>query len=232
MSKANWSYSGTTGPDRWDELDPAFSQCRLGQRQSPIDVPSDAEPGAPVPRFRYGPVSLDIHNNGHGIQFNILGEATLELEGSSYALRQFHFHTPSEHTLAGIRYDMEGHLVHESHDGKLLVVGLLLSVSEEDDLDGLFQRLPERPGDRLFRTDPRFNPGKLLPPGGRFYHYDGSLTTPPCTEDVAWVVFKSPLSIASEALSRYRELYVDTNRPVQPLNDRKIRMGMLPAMPA
>jgi len=219
----HWGYSGDVGPEHWGELCPAFALCACGHAQSPINL-ADAQPAALSPVvFHYGPVRLCVRNNGHSIQVECGDSSAIELDGKRYALRQFHFHAPSEHTVAGRFYDMEAHLVHASDEGTLAVVGVFMQRGRHHPgLAALWQHLPRQEGEGFTAEDVVVRPEVLLPASRRAYRYEGSLTTPPCTEGVHWVVLSEPIEISPVQLAAFRALYSGNNRPVQPRHDRSL----------
>jgi carbonic anhydrase len=222
---AEWSYSGEHGPARWGKLDPAYAVCADGTRQSPIDL-RGAQPSRLVPlTLRYRSAHVVAENNGHTIQANYAPGSSIALDGTSYALVQFHFHAPSEHTVAGQRYPMELHLVHRSAAGALAVIGVLISRgAASGTLSELFARLPAHVGQRRGLTA-RVNAGELVPAPRRAYRYEGSLTTPPCTEGVHWIVLTRPLQLSRTQIASFTKLYPHDNRPLQPRNGRSLRVG-------
>jgi carbonic anhydrase len=219
----HWSYSGDTGPEHWGELDPAFALCSLGKAQSPIDL-AHAQPAARAPvAYRYGQAALCIRNNGHSIQVECGDSSAIELDGQRYALSQFHFHAPSEHTVAGRSYDMEAHLVHASAQGELAVVGVFMRRGRyHAGLAALWQHLPQHEGESYTSGEIVVRPEVLLPASRRAYRYEGSLTTPPCTEGVHWIVLAEPIEISPAQLAAFRALYNGNNRPPQPRHDRPL----------
>jgi carbonic anhydrase len=234
----SWSYEGEKGPERWGDLDPAFALCKSGTKQTPIDLPSDApavDPAAGL-SFSYAPVPLRVLNNGHTVQVTNDGTSAVSFGGVRYALKQFHFHSPSEHTIGGRSFDMEMHLVHANDDGQLLVVGVLLSKGAASSLLApVWDAMPASKSEServvagaaidLVAALPNAassSSGALIR-GTRYVHYDGSLTTPPCTEGVNWFVALDAGEISDEQITRYRAATGgNTNRPVQSLNGRSV----------
>jgi carbonic anhydrase len=229
---AHWGYAAEDGPGKWSALDPAFGVCASGQKQSPIDLPATAPTtaGAPalMPQLRPTPFPLGIVDNGHTIQVNGDGKSTAELAGTSYSFAQFHFHVPSEHTIAGKTFDAELHAVHKSADGKLFVVGVLFSKGAENAaLAPVFAAMPLPPP-----NDERKVPGAsidlaaIIGAKPRLYRYEGSLTTPPCSEGVQWAVVDpsaTPATMSAAQLAELaRALHGDNHRPPQPLGARSV----------
>ena len=227
--RAAWTYAGATGPEHWSDLDPSFSACSRGSRQSPIDLPpppgSSTAPAVASPHW--DPVPLSIVNNGHTVQVDDAAPSSLVLDGVTYSLVQFHFHTPAEHTLEGRAFDAEVHLVHRAANGKLAVVALFFQRGAESAaLRPLFDAIPMEQGAPISVPGKTLDLGALVPRAPRFLSYDGSLTTPPCTEGVRWLVVlpdPKPLEIAESDLAKLRAaVHAPNNRPQQPRNDRAI----------
>ncbi|MFH1085454.1 MAG: carbonic anhydrase family protein [Chloroflexota bacterium] len=219
----HWSYSGATGPEHWGELCPAFALCSLGHAQSPIDL-AGAQPAALAPVvYHYGESALCVRNNGHSIQVECGGTSAIELDGRRYALCQFHFHAPSEHTVAGRYDDMEAHLVHVSAQRDLAVVGVFMRRGRHHaGLAALWQLLPRHAGQGYTAEEIVVHPEVLLPASRRAYRYEGSLTTPPGTEGVHWIMLAEPIELSPAQLAAFRALYAGNNRPPQPRHDRPL----------
>lgn len=222
----HWSYAGKGGPQAWGQLKPEFNVCAIGKRQSPINIEDSYTlqgPAEPL-HFNYQPSSGTVINNGHTIQVNVEGNNTLIVRGSVYNLVQFHFHTPSEEQVNYRSYAMVVHLVHKNAEGQLAVVAVLLDPGEANALiDKVWTYMPLDVGDEVRMPAGLLNLNELLPKDQRYYQYLGSLTTPPCTEGVLWMVIKQPTQISAAQLRLFQQLYPSNARPVQPVNDRPIR---------
>jgi carbonic anhydrase len=220
-----WSYEGDTGPAHWAELKPEYALAKTGKRQSPIDiVPAAAtkRDGAPL-ALAYQPTSLEILNNGHTVEDDYHGGGKLTIDGHEYALAQFHFHSPSEHTIAGRHSPMEMHLVHKDAAGKLAVVGVLIDEgAAHPELERLWKHMPATPGRTESVPGEQVDATKLLPASLASYRYSGSLTTPPCSEEVAWFVLQTPIQASKSQIEAFRRVIRDNNRPTQPLNGRTV----------
>jgi carbonic anhydrase len=218
-----WGYEGHNGAQAWGDLSPGFATCKLGQVQSPIDIrEADAKKASLPPiRFHYTPARGRLVNNGHTIQVNITGAGGIGLPDGDYALEQFHFHAPSEEKFDGRREPLDVHLVHRSAQGALAVVAVQFREGKENAaLKPVFDKLPRRNGDK--RLLPPLDVGDMLPAARGYYRFQGSLTTPPCSEQVTWHVLKEPVLISAEQLRAFRRLYSMNARPIQPLNGRLI----------
>jgi carbonic anhydrase len=223
--QVHWGYEGEEGPEAWGTLCPAFSLCAVGTKQSPIDI-ADAIPKALAIRFQYASTSLCMVNNGHAVQVNCESGGSITVEDRAYELLQFHFHAPSEHTIHGAYYAMEIHLVHEADDGDLAVVSVMIEEGERNNaLAPIWNRLPAKEGPERRCENVFVAPDDLLPADRAFYHYDGSLTTPPCTEDVQWVVLKESIALSAAQLAVFERVFMGNNRPVQPLGEREIYLS-------
>ena len=222
---AHWGYVGHEGPKFWGDLDPAYKMCKLGKNQSPIDINErDAVKACLKPVKVYYRGSADaVVNNGHTIKVKVEGRNFVVVDGKKFYLKQFHFHAPSEHTVNGKYYPFEAHFVHLDKDGNITVLGVFFKLGKEnEELAKIWKKMPEKVGEKE-RLRQRVNLEKLLPKNRDYYRYNGSLTTPPCSEGVRWIVFKEPLELSKEQLNEFKKVMgVDNNRPVQPLNARKV----------
>jgi carbonic anhydrase len=221
--EVHWSYEGEGGPEHWGELSPDNALCSRGVEQSPIDVAQPTDADLVNLDFAYQTVSpLHIVNNGHTAQVNVPAGLTLTLDGTSYSLKQFHFHAPSEHTVDGQALAMELHLVHAAEDGTLAVVGLLLAEGEAHEvLKPVFEAFPAMAGPEQ-EVAGSVELAALLPAVRTTYRYEGSLTTPPCSEGVHWLLLTEPAQVSAAQVAAFHKVFGDNARPVQPLNERTI----------
>ena len=218
--EVNWTYQGEEGPEHWGSLSADFAACSAGAMQSPIDVSGTAAGGGGEAVFDYRDTALELVNNGHTVQVNMGGDSTAILAGRRYTLLQFHFHSPSEHTVGGRHYDMEVHFVHRSDGGKLAVVGVFMEAGGANGaLQTLWDHISAEPGTKTV-AGVSINAAALLPATHGFTAYAGSLTTPPCSEGVSWFVMKQPVSVSSAQIEAFRAIMPANNRPAQPLNGR------------
>jgi carbonic anhydrase len=222
----HWSYEGEGGPQAWGKLKPEFNVCAIGKRQSPINIEDGATlqgPAEPV-QFAYTPSNGTVVNNGHTIQVDVQGENSITVRGSTYRLLQFHFHTPSEEQINFKRFPMVAHLVHKNNEGLLAVVAVLLDDGAANPaIDKVWTYMPLDTFDRVRMPQGLLNLSELLPTDQRYYQFMGSLTTPPCTEGVLWMVMKQPVTISKAQYKLFTQLYPANARPVQPLNGRPVR---------
>ncbi len=219
---AHWSYSGPAGPQTWGGLKPEFSLCANGQRQSPIDIqgglPVDLEPV----QFQYKASRFAVIDNGHTVQANLAVGNHIEVGGKRFDLKQFHFHRPSEERIDGRQFDMSLHLVHQDEQGRLAVVALLLDRgAPHGAVQKVWNNLPlEKNQEQPARVLLELN--ELLPSSSSYYTYMGSLTTPPCSEGVQWIVMRQPVSVSAEQIDLFSRLYPMNARPLQQLAGRRI----------
>ena len=220
----HWTYyAGHHGdPAHWAELDPKFEACAVGQRQSPIDIRGAVPADLPPLQFSYGAAQPTWVNNGHTVQVNLAEGATLKVGERSFNLLQFHFHTPSEEALNGKRLDLVAHFVHRDAEGRLGVVAVLFKRGAPNPAWApVLSHLP-RPGEQLTVPELSLDLASLLPAQTGYYSFEGSLTTPPCSEGVSWMVLKTPVNIGADQLAEFRKLYHWNARPLQPGHGRQI----------
>ena len=224
--EAHWSYEGDTGPQAWGKLKPDFNLCAIGKRQSPINIEDGATlqgPAEPL-QFQYQASGASVVNNGHTIQVDMLGENFITVRGSNYQLVQVHFHHPSEERVNFKSFAMVAHLVHKNAEGQLAVVAVLLEPGAANAvINTVWTYMPLDAGDRVRMPANSLDLTALLPTDQRYYQFLGSLTTPPCTEGVLWMVLKTPTAISREQIKLFAQLFPNNVRPVQPLNSRPVR---------
>jgi carbonic anhydrase len=217
----HWSYEGDTGPEHWGSLSPDFATCAKGVEQSPVDIPATAPLNPADLTFSYQPSAVTIFNNGHTIQVNYDPGSSLSLNGVKYDLVQFHFHTASEHAIGGQHEPMEIHFVHRNAQGGLAVVGVLLkSGGENATYAPIFQNLPPQASQPASVAGATVDANQLLPVQRTYWRYNGSLTTPPCTEGVKWLVMNTPVEVSDAQIAAFTSIFKNDERPVQLLNAR------------
>ncbi|HEO65932.1 MAG TPA: carbonic anhydrase family protein [Spirochaetes bacterium] len=221
--KAHWSYEGDNGPSHWGTLAKMFTMCSKGRQQSPIDVTGATDsPSLPSLEFNYKATPLKIKNNGHTVQLDYQEGSYLKIGDQTYQLLQFHFHSPSEHTLNGKSFAMEAHLVHRNKLGQLAVVGLFIKKGAENPfIKKLWKHLPKTKG-VVNEAKDLVNVLNALPKKKSYYSYSGSLTTPPCSEGVKWMILETPMELSEQQIEAFKAVFSGTARPVQPLNKRKL----------
>jgi carbonic anhydrase len=217
----HWSYSGDTGPEHWGELSPEYAACSKGVEQSPIDIPASTPLDTSGISFSYQPSALTILNNGHTIQANYDKGSSISFHGTTYELVQFHFHAASEHTIDGDHDPLEIHFVHRSAEGKLAVVGVMLETGAENPAYiPVFQNLPPAEQEPVGIPGVTVDASQMLPAQREYWTYPGSLTTPPCSEGVTWLVMDTPVQVSGGQIAAFTSIYANNARPVQPLNSR------------
>jgi carbonic anhydrase len=225
-TKAHWSYVGDTGPQAWGDMAPAFKACANGNRQSPINIEAASTvPGPAEPlHFNYQPSGGTVVNNGHTIQVDLAGDNAISVLGSRYQLLQIHFHLPSEEQLNQRGFAMVAHLVHKNAEGQLAVVAVLLDPGAANPLvNKVWAHMPQGHGERVRLSAGLLDLNQLLPADPSYYSFTGSLTTPPCTENVLWLVMKTPMPVSREQIKLFAQLFPNNARPVQALNGRVVR---------
>lgn len=216
----HWSYEGDHGPEAWGDLKPEYSLCKTGAHQSPVDlIYKKPQSNRPI-KVSYQETTTRVIDNGHTVQLNFDPGNTIELDGVTYQLTQAQFHTPSEHTISGNRLPMELQLIHQGPNDELAVLGvILIEGTPHSIVESIWQNMPIQKGMEK-ELNFKINPNDLIPQTRTYYHYTGSLTTPPCTEGVSWNVFNTPVTLSKEQILTFRQLYPNNSRPVQPLGDR------------
>ena len=222
----HWQYGGATGPQNWGQLKPEFQTCMLGKRQSPIDIRDGIKVHLEPIQFEYRPTAFRVIDNGHTVQVNLDSGNVITVSGRRYELLQFHLHRPSEERINGRQFDLVAHLVHKDAEGRLAVVAVLMDQGKDNPMVQLvWNSLPLEKG--VEQASPALIDLNLMLPETRMYYtYMGSLTTPPCSEDVLWLVMKQPASLSRDQLGIFSRLYSNNARPVQPLGGRLIKEGL------
>lgn len=224
-----WEYEGENGPVKWAELDPKFRTCGSGKRQSPINIDTrSTEKAALKPiQFNYKAGPAELVNNGHTVQVNLPDAGSARFDNLEHKLVQFHFHTPSEEKIDGMAQHLVAHLVHRAGDTRFAVVAVMFKLGKENAaLKPVFDNLPKREG--LQASVATLNPADFLPSDPTYFSYVGSLTTPPCTEEVRWYVMKTPMEVSYRQFAAFKSLYKMNARPVQPLNGRRVQVYVQP----
>jgi carbonic anhydrase len=231
-NQAHWGYKPDNGPSNWGKLNRDWTLCAEGNQQSPIDLSGARREQFDKMELEFPTASLriihqthvlDAIDNGHTIQINYDGGETFKIGSESYALRQYHFHSPSEHTVNGSHYPMELHLVHVSEEKKLAVIGVFIQEGRHNEaFDRIWSNLPTQPGQEVHHENVQVDVDHILPENRATYRYLGSLTTPPCSEDVRWFVYSEPIELSINQIKAFQKIFHGNNRPTQPLNDRTL----------
>ena len=219
----HWGYEGEAGPVNWGKLDPKFAMCGLGKNQSPIDISALIKAELQPLTLAYSAGAAEILNNGHTVQVNYAAGNTLAIDGRNFELKQFHFHAPSENKVGGKHFPLEGHLVHADKDGNLAVIAVMFQEGAANPLlASLWEKMPAKGGGKA-ALQAGLNVTQLLPTDKQYYRFNGSLTTPPCSEGVRWFVLKVPVSVSKAQIEHFaKAMRHPNNRPVQPLNAREV----------
>ena len=221
----HWEYNGTTGPQAWGGLKPEFGLCSSGKRQSPIDIRDGIAVDLEAVRFDYRESGFRVIDNGHTVQVNLAPGNFMQVGGRRWELVQFHFHRPSEERIDGRQFDMVAHLVHKDLEGRLAVVAVLLERGSQNAIvQTVWNNLPLEKGEEV-PASASIDLGLLLPTDRRYFTYMGSLTTPPCSEGVTWVVMKQPVQLSLQQLDIFGRLYPMNARPVQQASGRLIKQS-------
>jgi carbonic anhydrase len=216
----HWSYTGTAGPRHWGSLSSDYATCSDGTRQSPIDITNPPVGTAPALVTHYRAGSAEVVNNGHSIQADAKPGSDVSLDGTTYALAQMHFHSPSETTLAGTHAPIELHFVNSNAGGKSVVIAAMVQPGRENVAwRSYVDALGLRKGDS---TNIDVDWSKLLPTDLSAIRFMGSLTTPPCTEGLPWLVLTTPITMSPAQIKAFQRAYSGNNRPTQPLNGRTV----------
>jgi carbonic anhydrase len=218
----HWAYNGAGGPATWSALKPEFALCGTGQRQSPIDIRGGLAVDLEPVRFDYQASRFAVIDNGHTVQVNVGPGNSIEAAGKRFELVQFHFHRPSEERIDGRQFEMSLHLVHKDEQGRLAVVGLLFEKGPPQPvLQKVWNNLPLEKNEESAARVP-LELAELLPADRRYFTYMGSLTTPPCSEGVQWIVMRQPVTLTQEQIDIFARIYPMNARPVQSAAGRRI----------
>ena len=222
---AHWDYEGPGGPANWAQLKPEFATCANGTRQSPIDIRDGIKVQLDPVQFDYHASSFRVIDNGHTVQVDVGPGNAIEVLGRRYELVQFHFHRPSEERIEGRQFAMVAHLVHKSADGRLAVVAVLLDQGRAHPVvQAVWNNLPLDKGEEVSARATLDLDG-LLPEDRSYFTYMGSLTTPPCSEGVLWMVMRQPVQASPEQIGIFARMYPMNARPIQQASGRLIKQS-------
>jgi len=226
LGDGQWAYEGARGPLAWADLKPEFATCGIGKLQSPINIDESQTLRGPAEAiaFDYGTSSASVVNNGHTIQIDMAGDNGMTVRGTRYQLLQLHFHHPAEERINHRGFAMVAHLVHKDYLGRLAVVAILLEPGAANAvINNFWTYMPLGAGDRVMMPRGSVDLSGLLPKDQRYYQFMGSLTTPPCTEDVLWMILKEPVTLSPAQMRLFAQQFPNNARPVQPINGRVVR---------
>lgn len=221
--KTHWTYEGKEGPENWAKLSPEFSACDIGRNQSPINIEGSIHAAIKSLKAIQKFPAKEIFNNGHTVQINFKEGNMLALDNAAFQMKQVHFHAPSENTIHGKSFPLEAHFVHADSKGNLAVIGVMFTEGKANPaLAKLWEQMPNEENEPTALKN-RVISSELMPVNKSYYRFSGSLTTPPCSEGVRWILMKNPLTASKEQIDAFKKaVHHDNNRPVQPLNARVI----------
>ncbi|WP_417913740.1 carbonic anhydrase [Candidatus Electronema sp. JM] len=222
-AEEKWSYAGETGPEHWAALDPAYALCGQGANQSPVNLSGMIEAELEPLKFDYTGLVTKMRNSGHTAQADYSAGSFLTAGGTTYELKQIHFHAPSEHLIEGKQFPLEAQFVHVSADGQIAVLAVVYDLGEANpELKKLWRQMPKKIGEEVGMAA-QVRAEKLLPENRDYYRLSGSLTTPPCTEGVLWLVLKNQSTLCASQVQQFSEVMGHpNNRPAQPLKARAV----------
>ena len=224
-AQPNWAYGGETGPAVWGGLRPEFATCAVGKRQSPIDIRGGIAVDLEAVQFDYRASAFNVIDNGYTVQVNLGPGNHIQIMGRRYELEQFHFHRPSEERINGRQYEMDVHLVHKDPEGRLAVVAVLLERgAAQAVVQAVWNNLPLEQGEAQ-PASVVLDLNHLLPADRGYYTYMGSLTTPPCSEGVLWMVMRQPVTVSQGQIDIFSRLYPMNARPLQAASGRLIKQS-------
>ena len=221
----HWGYTADVAPSHWSELNPKYKMCSEGKSQSPINIVASSDIDLSPLALHYNTKSTTVIDNGHTVQVNIAEGSTFIIGDDKYELKQFHFHTPSENNINGKSFPFEVHFVHATKDGKLAVLAVMFEEAKENNaiISKIWSKFPLKEGKKTELVLSAEEIQALMPSDKEYYKFTGSLTTPPCSEEVKWHVMKKPLTISKAQVKKFFDIYGHTNnRPIQKTNERKI----------
>ncbi len=222
-----WSYAGPQGPAVWSRLAPEYKICSRGKNQSPIDLKAvDTRISLDLPdvKFAYKKSSIHLINTGHTIQLPFKNGSKMKIGKKEYELIYFDFHAPAEHIVNGITADLEIHFVHQDKQGDTVIVAVMLNIGKMNyALENIFDNIPKMANTTNILEDKKLNPLDFFPERGGYFSYEGSLTTPPCSEKVTWILLHTSIEASLAQVMKYTSVYRMNARPTQPVNGRKIK---------
>ncbi len=222
-NKKHWTYEGKEGPGNWGKLSSEFATCETGRNQSPINIDLTIHAALKELKTLQRFPGKEIVNNGHTVQVNFKEGNMMVLDNVPYQMKQVHFHAPSENTIKGKSYPLEAHFVHANNKGELTVIGVMFEEGKPNEALGrLWGQMPTEL-DKPVALKSRVLPNEMIPQKRGYYRFSGSLTTPPCSEGVRWVLMKTPMTASKEQIETFKKaVHHDNSRPVQPLNGRVV----------
>lgn len=219
--KPHWGYTGLFGPEMWGNLDSAYKLCKDGEKQSPINLVWKKPTKTGPINFKYKQQNLTTIDSGRTIGIDVAPGSIAEIRGELYSLLNIVFRLPSEHTISDKQYPLEIQFIHKNTKGEMAIVSVLAGEGAKNSvIEAVLAAIPTAKN-KVNKTDVKFNPSDLTPKVTTYYHYEGSITTPPCTESVNWNVFNTTLEVSAEQINRLKAVYSGNNRTLQKLNGRE-----------
>lgn len=223
-----WTYSGEQGPSTWGRIDPTYAACETGKSQSPVNIVEVLPRDLPNLTFRYGSARLQLTNNGRTVEQIFDAGHNVSLGNMQYQLQSLQLHNPSEHRAAGKGFPMELQLLHKSAQGHLLVIAVMIKEGRAPAaLGAVLNHAPMESGD-TYVSDETISLMQLLPQQRTYMRYSGSLTTPPCWENVTWVVLTEPIEATKAQIAAFARMLPNNVRPLAPLGRRTVFMDATP----
>jgi carbonic anhydrase len=224
FNQVRWSYLGPGAPENWGKLRPEYAMCGTGKRQSPIDIRGGIRVDLDPIRFDYRPSHFSVVDNGHTVEVNVDEGSSISLTGRTYQLMQILFHRPAEERVNGRTFDMSAQLVHRDYENNTAIVTVLMDRGGENPIvQTIWNHMPLEVGMVVSPPAAALDLARLLPERREYFTYMGSLTTPPCTENVLWLVLREPVAISAEQIDIFSRLYPNNARPIQPTQGRLIK---------
>ena len=220
----HWDYKGNYSPVHWGEMKKEFHLCSKGKMQTPINIIPTQDINLVALDLNYNTNATSVINNGHTVQVNIEDGSSVIIDNKAFALKQFHFHTPSENNINGHKFALEAHFVHAAKDGQLAVIAVMFEEGKSNPiLEKIWSKFPLKVNHEKFIDLSSNDIKAILPSNKEYYKFMGSLTTPPCSENVKWNVFKTSMSISKDQVKQFFDTFGYTNnRPIQQTNNRLI----------
>jgi len=223
IAASHWGYSGEFGPENWHKADPGYGLCNSGKNQTPINIEPQYKTKLPPIKLAYTHKGQSLVNNGHSIEVQFPPHNTMTVGKQTFTLVQAHFHAPSENLLNGKSYPMEGHFVHKDDKGHLAVLAVFYEEGAENPhMATLWKSMPHKAGESVHLPGDGFDGRGILPAKLDYIYFNGSLTTPPCSEGVRWYVLKKAQTVSRQQVEKFTGIIGVNNRPLQPVNARPV----------
>ena len=217
-----WGYDGKESPEHWGKLSDQFAMCSAGSTQSPIDITDSLDANLKPLKLLQKFPAKEILQTNHSIQINFRDGNIIPIDNNTFKLKQANFHTPSEHSIQGKSFPLEAQFLHTDVKGSIVIFAVLFREGRSSPaLDKILKQLPNE-SNKSVTLKSRLLASEMIPSNLDYYRFSGSLTTPPCTEGVRWIVVKTPMTASKSQIDALTALTGNNNRPLQPLNGRLI----------